>query len=79
MSRNLPKVTNELNSASWVRRGGGGRGGGVNLAMNKHLILGEHDTLGIFLVFSVTPFKIDRNKNQNRAVDKAQNLGKERS
>ena len=30
------------------------------------------------LVFSVTPFKIDRNKNQNRSIDKVQNLGNER-
>ena len=30
------------------------------------------------LVFSVTPFKIDQNKNQNRSVDKVQNLGNER-
>ena len=27
------------------------------------------------LVFSVTPFKIDQNQNQNRLIDKAQNLG----
>ena len=30
------------------------------------------------LVFSVTPFKIDQNKNQNRSIDKAQNLGNDR-
>ena len=30
------------------------------------------------LVFSVTPFKIDQNKNQNRPIDKVQNLGNER-
>ena len=30
------------------------------------------------LVFSVTPFKIDQNKNQNHSVDKVQNLGNER-
>ena len=29
------------------------------------------------LVFSVTPLKIDQNKNQNRAVDKVQNPRKE--
>ena len=34
-----------------------------------------HDLL---LVFSVTPFKIDQNKNQNRLIDKVQNLGNER-
>ena len=30
------------------------------------------------LVFSVTPFKIDQNKNQNRSIDKVQNLGNKR-
>ena len=30
------------------------------------------------LVFSVTPFKIDENKNKNRSIDKVQNLGNER-
>ena len=30
------------------------------------------------LVFSVTPFKIDQNQNQNRPIDKVQNLGNER-
>ena len=30
------------------------------------------------LVFSVMPFKIDQNKNQNRSIDKVQNLGIER-
>ena len=30
------------------------------------------------LVFSVTPFKIDQSKNQNRSIDKVQNLGDER-
>ena len=30
------------------------------------------------MVFCVTPFKIDQNKNQNRSVDKVQNLGNER-
>ena len=30
------------------------------------------------LVFTVTPFKIDQNKNQNRLIDKVQNLGNER-
>ena len=32
----------------------------------------------ILLVFSVTPFKIDQNKNQNRSIDKVRNLGNER-
>ena len=30
------------------------------------------------LVFSVTPFKIGQNKNQNHSTDKVQNLGNER-
>ena len=32
----------------------------------------------LLLVFSVTPFKIDENKNQNLSIDKVQNLGNER-
>ena len=32
----------------------------------------------LLLVFSVTPFKIDQNKNQNRPIDKVQNLGSKR-
>ena len=32
----------------------------------------------ILLVFSDTPFKLDQNKNQNRSIDKFQNLGNER-
>ena len=32
----------------------------------------------ILLVFSVTPFKIVQNKNQNRSIDKVQNLPNER-
>ena len=32
----------------------------------------------LLLVFSVTPFKIDQNKNQNRSIDKVRNLGNER-
>ena len=31
------------------------------------------------LVFSVTPFKVDQNENQNRSIDKVQNLGNERT
>ena len=34
--------------------------------------------LTVRLVFSVTPFKLDQNKNQNRPIDKVQNLGNER-
>ena len=32
----------------------------------------------LLLVISVTPFKIDQNKNQNCPIDKVQNLGNER-
>ena len=32
----------------------------------------------ILLVFSVTPFKIDQNINENRSIDKVLNLGNER-
>ena len=32
----------------------------------------------LLLVFSVTPFKIDENKNQNHSIDKVQNLKNER-
>ena len=32
----------------------------------------------LLLVFSVTPFKIDRSKNQNRSIDEVQSLGNER-
>ena len=32
----------------------------------------------LLLVFSVTPSKIDQNKNQNHSTDKVQNLGNER-
>ena len=33
---------------------------------------------GIAGFLIVTPFKIDQNKNQNRSIDKVQNLGNER-
>ena len=36
------------------------------------------ENIHLLLVFSVTPFKIDQNKNQNRPIDKVQNLGNER-
>ena len=32
----------------------------------------------LLLVFSVTPFKIHQNQNQNHSTDKVQNLGNER-
>ena len=34
--------------------------------------------LWLLLVFSVTAFKIDQNKNQNSSIDRVQNLGNER-
>jgi len=36
------------------------------------------ESLVELLVFSVTQFKIDQNKNQNWSIDKVQNLGNER-
>ena len=44
----------------------------------KIVIFPEQDGWRQLLVFSVTPFKIDRNKNQNRSIDKVQNLGDKR-
>ena len=44
----------------------------------KIVIFPEQDGWRQLLVFSVTPFKIDRNKNQNRSIDKVQDLGNER-
>ena len=32
----------------------------------------------LLLVFTVTPFKIDQNKNRNGSIDKVQNLENER-
>ena len=32
----------------------------------------------LLLVFSVTPFKVDQNKNQNHSTGKVQNLGNEK-
>ena len=51
--------------------------------MGKFDLNPERKTCGfknnwILLVFSVTPFKIDENKNKNRSIDKVQNLGNER-
>ena len=39
------------------------------------LTISVSDRLSLWPVFSVTPFKIDQNKNQNRSIDKDQNLG----
>jgi len=38
----------------------------------------KDNKIPVLLVFSVTQFKIDQNKNQNRSIDKVQNLGNER-
>ena len=38
----------------------------------------DSNTAFLLLVFSVTPFKIDQNKNKNRLIDKVQKLGNER-
>ena len=38
----------------------------------------EKISVELLLVCSVTPFKIDQNKNQNRSIDKVRNLGNER-
>ena len=43
--------------------------------MNDHVLLKTIKLL-LLLVFSVVPFKIDQ--NQNRSIDKVQNLGNER-
>ena len=42
------------------------------------LLIGHKKCFVLLLVFSVTPFKIDQNKNQNRSIDNVQNLGNER-
>ena len=39
---------------------------------------GENTSSLLLLVFSVMPFKIDENKNQNHSIDKVQNLENER-
>ena len=44
--------------------------------MNDHVLLKTIIKLLLLLVFSVVPFKIDQ--NQNRSIDKVQNLGNER-
>ena len=56
-----------------------------NKIINASTILCEESKHGLtcmlkilLLVFSVTPFKIDQNKNQNRPIDKVQNLGNKR-
>ena len=43
-----------------------------------HIQLRTFTEKHILLVFSVTPFKIDQNKNENVSIDKVLNLGNER-
>ena len=45
--------------------------------VNKRTTQGSVTELYLLLVFRVTPFKIDQNNNQNRLIDKVQNLGNE--
>ena len=45
---------------------------------SENIITKMQVTRQILLAFSVTPFKIDQRKNQNRSIDKVQNLGNER-
>ena len=44
------------------------------ITLNQALIYLSSSIAG----FSVTPFKIDQNKDENRSIDKVQNLGNER-
>ena len=44
------------------------------ITLNQALIYLSSSIAG----FGVTPFKIDQNKDQNRSLDKVQNLGNER-
>ena len=44
------------------------------ITLNQALIYLSSSIAG----FSVTPFKIDQNKDQNRSIDKVQSLGNER-
>ena len=44
----------------------------------SHYLKRQNALQALLLVFSVTPFKIDQNKNQNRSIDKVQKLGNER-
>ena len=72
----------------WWGRGGGGWSRKYWIKKGGHLLLTwsaggggakrNFDLCHILLVFIVTPFKIDQNKNQNRSINKVQNLGNER-
>ena len=44
----------------------------------KHFLRSPDHKEELLPVFSVTPFKIDQKKNQNRSIDKVQHLGNER-
>ena len=47
--------------------------------IKKRILFSFSDVVAYtLLVFSVTPFKIDQNKNQNRSIDRLWNLGNER-
>ena len=48
------------------------------LARTRCHVTPVQTVFSLLLVFSVTPFKIDQNKNQNRSIDKVKNLGNER-
>ena len=48
------------------------------LTLDSVSVVTQHNLSHKLLVSSVTPFKIDQNKNQNRSIDKVQNLGNER-
>jgi len=73
-------------SVSWTKNGQG-----LNVAANSRLAVSRTNNnhnltitdvhrsdAGQLLIFSVTSFKIDQNKNQNRSIDKVQILRKER-
>ena len=50
----------------------------ITLSLGQRRCLHQSTPSPFVLVFSVTPFKMDQNKNQNRSIDKVQNLGNER-
>ena len=51
---------------------------GFHMTSQKLKLKNYRSYRALLLIFSVTPFKIDQNKNQNRSIDKDQNLGNER-
>ena len=50
----------------------------VHFPSSESKTIVDYKTHHLQLVFSVTPFKIDPNKNEDRSIDKVQNLGNER-